>query len=67
MAKIWGLHKNNKNMTYEKLSRALRWVFVEFCKNIVKVSRVKYHIFLQKIEYLVDFKLVSKNILRRNV
>jgi len=27
VAKIWGLHKNNKNMTYEKLSRALRYYY----------------------------------------
>lgn len=28
LARKWGLRKRNTNMTYEKLSRALRFVFI---------------------------------------
>ena len=28
-ARLWGAHKKNNNMTYEKLSRSMRWVYVD--------------------------------------
>mgnify|MGYP003690512099 CR=1 FL=1 len=48
VAQLWGGLKNNENMTYEKLSRAMRWVLISITHRS-KDSTKGLYLFIHKI------------------
>lgn len=42
VAKLWGQHKKRKNMTYDKLSRALRYYYAKNILAKVNGQRLTY-------------------------